>query len=148
MHDPSARATPIVSFDPPAAKRSRISRPILFILLAAAALGCGAAELRVGTASIGITPDKPVALDGQFETCISRGVDNPITATAVALEVREGDRVVDQAILLSADLVVFRSPVPPPLRERLRAELPDFDPRKLVLTATHTHTGPVTEEGK
>ncbi|HOY58995.1 MAG TPA: hypothetical protein PK640_12800 [Verrucomicrobiota bacterium] len=125
-----------------------MATPIFFILWGAAALGCGAAELCVGTASIDITPDKPVALDGQFVTRISSGVDNPITATALALEAREGDRVVDQAILLSADLVVFRSPVPPPLRERLRAELPDFDPRKLVFTATHTHTGPVTEEGK
>ncbi|HRZ37588.1 MAG TPA: hypothetical protein P5534_14660 [Candidatus Paceibacterota bacterium] len=148
MHEPSAGATPIASFDLRAAKPSRIATLILFVLCAAPPLGCGAAELRVGTASIDITPDQPVALDGQFETRISRGVDNPITATAVALEAREGDRVVDQAILLSADLVVFRSPVPPPLRERLRAELPDFDPRKLVLTATHTHTGPVTEEGK
>ncbi|HOX58526.1 MAG TPA: hypothetical protein P5205_15805 [Candidatus Paceibacterota bacterium] len=127
--------------------KARVAKSLL-TLAAAAAMNCCAAELHIGTASISITPDMPVALDGQFETRISRGVDNPITATAVAIEAREGDRVVDQAILLSADIVAFRASVPPMVRERLRAKLPAFDPRKLVLTATHTHTGPVTEEGK
>jgi hypothetical protein len=118
------------------------------LLMAAAAMHCGAAELRIGTATVSITPDKPIALDGQFNTRISKSVDNPITATAVAIEAREGDRMVDQAILLSADIVVFRPTVPLRLREKLREKLPGFDPRKLVMTATHTHTGPVAEEGK
>jgi hypothetical protein len=120
----------------------------LLTLATAAAMSCCAAELRIGTATISITPDKPVALDGQFHLRISRGVDNPITATAVAIEAREAEREVDQAILFSADIVAFRSSVPPLVRERLRAKLPGFDPRKLVMTATHTHTGPVTEERK
>ena len=121
---------------------------MLILAAAAVTMSSCAAELRIGTAAISITPDRPVALDGQFNLRVSRGVDNPVTATAVAIEAREGDRVVDQAILLSADLVAFRTAIPPLLRERLRAKLPDFDPRKLVPTATHTHTGPVTEEGK
>jgi len=121
---------------------------VLLSLMAAAAMNCAAAELRIGAATINITPDKPVALDGQFNTRISRGVDNPITATAVAIEAREGGRSVDQAILLSCDIAVFRPPIPQPLRERLRKKLPEFDPRKLVMTATHTHTSAVTEEDK
>jgi len=120
----------------------------LLILAAGAAMSCGAAELRIGKATISITPDKPVALDGQFRLRVSRGVDNPLTATAVAIEAREGDRTVDQAILLAADLVAFRPAVPSLVRERLRTKLPGFEPRKLVMTATHTHTGPVTEQGK
>lgn len=102
-----------------------------------------AAELRIGAATVSITPDKPIALAGQFNTRISRGVDNPITATAVAVESSEGE----QAILLSADIVVFYPSIPEPLRNRLREKLPEFDPRKLVMTATHTHTSAVTEEG-
>jgi hypothetical protein len=117
-------------------------------LLTLAAASISAAELRIGAATTSITPDKPVALDGQFATRISRGVDNPIVATAVAIEARSGDRVVDQAILVSCDLVAIRPPIQPPLRDRLRKKLPDFDPRKVILTATHTHTGPVMEEGK
>jgi hypothetical protein len=117
---------------------------LLLACLVLVAMNCAAAELRIGASTINITPDKPVALDGQFNTRISRGVDNPITATAVAIEAGNGD----QAILLSADIAVFRPPVPQPLRDRLRKKLPGFDPRKLVMTATHTHTAPVTEEGK
>lgn len=123
------------------------TQAVLASLLAAVSMELTAAELRIGTATVNITPDQPVALDGQFNTRISRGVDNPITATAVAIEAREEGRSMDQAILLSCDIVVFRSPIPKPLRERLQAKLPEFDARKLVMTATHTHTAPVTEEG-
>ncbi len=106
--------------------------------------GVLAAELLIGAATTSITPDQPVALAGQFNTRISKGVDNPVTATAVAIESRSGDQVVDQAILVSHDLVMVSAGVLPPLRERLGKKLPDFDARKLVLTATHTHTAPVT----
>ena len=121
---------------------------ILCFVVVMALADAFAAELWIGAATTDITPPKPVALDGQFNTRISTGVDNPITATAVAVESREGARPVDQAILLSCDLPGFGTPLPQPLRDRLRAKLPDFDPRKLVMTATHTHTAPVTEEGK
>jgi hypothetical protein len=121
----------------------RPSKVLFLIAVAFAAADALTAELRIGAATISITPDKPIALDGQFNTRISRGVDNPITATAVAIESPDGDHV----ILLSCDIAVFRPPVPQPLRDRLRKQLPEFDPRKLVMTATHTHTSAVTEEG-
>lgn len=126
----------------------RCSSRVLFLLaIVFAAMNALAAELRIGAATISITPDKPIALAGQFNTRISRGVDNPITATAVAIEAREGGRSVDQAILLSADIVVFFPPTPQSLRDRLREKLPEFDVRKLVMTATHTHTSGCTDKG-
>ncbi len=45
-----------------------------------------AAELLVGWASASITPDRPVALSGQFHTRVSQSVHDPITATALALD--------------------------------------------------------------
>jgi hypothetical protein len=122
------------------------ARAILLLAATIATASASAAELRIGAATVSITPDKPIALAGQFNTRISRGVDNPITATAVAIESREGGRSVDQAILLSADIVVFFPPLPQSFRERLREKLPEFDARKLVMTATHTHTSAVTDE--
>ena len=116
-----------------------------FVVLGSAA--AVAAELRLGGATISITPDQPIALAGQFQTRISKGVDNPVTATAVAVEAWEGGRATDQAILLSCDIVMIPPPVQEALRDKLRSELPDFDDRKLVLTATHTHTSMVTSEG-
>jgi len=123
------------------------TKTIVLFAVAFAATSTLASELRIGGASINITPDKPIALAGQFHTRISRGVDNPITATAVAIEACEGGRVVDQAILLSCDIVVFYPPIPKALRDRVHGKLPEFDPRKLVMTATHTHTSAVTSKG-
>ncbi|MCX7007557.1 MAG: hypothetical protein NTY53_09980 [Kiritimatiellaeota bacterium] len=107
-----------------------------------------AAELWIGAATTDITPDRPVALDGQFNTRISRKVETPLTASAVAIEARESGRVVEQAVLVSLDIVAIRPTVIAAVRERLHQKLPEIDPRKLVLTATHTHTAPVTETGK
>ena len=106
-----------------------------------------AAELRVGAATVSITPDRPVALQGQMNTRISKGVRSPVTATALALESREGDRAIDQAILVACDLVAIDRPVLDRARALLKDRLPGFDVRKLVVSATHTHTAPVYQEG-
>jgi len=107
-----------------------------------------AAELLVGGATTSITPDKPVALSGQMRTRIARSVDNPVTATALALETRHKDKSLDQAIMVSCDLVAIRGTIQDDLRRRIRSKLPDFDVKKLFLTATHTHTAPVMLEGR
>ena len=66
-----------------------------------------------------ITPDRPVALAGQMHTRISRTVESPVMATALALESRDGDKVVDQAILLSCDLVAIDAAVLDEVRRRV-----------------------------
>lgn len=106
-----------------------------------------ASELRIGAATGDITPDKPVALDGQFKTRISKGIDSPLTASAVAIEgLAEGQKT-DQVIFVSVDMIWIQPAILKLLRERLAASLPDFDGSKLILTATHTHTAPVGQEG-
>ncbi|MBM4154390.1 MAG: hypothetical protein FJ221_05110 [Lentisphaerae bacterium] len=120
---------------------------IAMVVLAAAA-AAPAAELWVGAATVDITPHRPVALDGQFNTRVSRGIDNRLTASAVAIEAREGGAAKDHAVLVSIDIVSVRAPAVQAIRDRMRARLPDVDPARVVLTATHTHTAPVTEEGK
>jgi transcription elongation GreA/GreB family factor len=120
----------------------------LAFLVLTAASECRASELLAGASSISITPDRPVALQGQMNTRISRGVRSPVTATALALESREGHRPLDQAILLSCDLVAIDGHVLERVRALLKDRLPGFDGRKLVLSATHTHTAPVYEDGK
>ena len=84
---------------------------VLSVLAFAEIPVAGAAELWIGVATTNITPDRPVALDGQFGLRISQGVDNPVMATAVAVEARPGGRAVDQAILVSCDLVAIRPAV-------------------------------------
>ena len=120
---------------------------LLALMLIPASLA-GAADLYVGSATISITPDKPVALDGQMVTRIARDVQSPVTATALALESRDGDKSLDQALFVSCDLVAIRSGVYEAVRERLKTRAPDFPLQKLILNATHTHTAPVMQEGK
>ena len=107
-----------------------------------------AAELWIGAATADITPDQPVALDGHRGLRISNKVESPITATALALESREGGKVLDQAIMVSCDLVGIRQGILDSFRDKVKPRLPDFDVNKLFASATHTHNAPVTLEGR
>jgi len=106
-----------------------------------------AGELLVGAAGADITPSRPVALDGQFELRVAHKIDTPITANVIALESREGDRSLDSAVLVSCDLVMISDTLLEKVRHAVRERLPDFDVKKLLLSATHTHTAPVTRPG-
>jgi hypothetical protein len=114
---------------------------IAAVLLASSA---ASAELLVGAASTDITPARPVALAGQFNTRISRAVETPLLAVALALESRDGDKTLDQALTIGCDLVAVRAGLQERLRQHLAPRLPQLDMRKVFLTATHTHTGPVS----
>ncbi len=116
------------------------------VLMILPALSLTAAELHIGGATVSITPEQPVALSGQMHARIARTVESPVTATALALESREGDKVLDQTIMVSCDLVAIREGIQDKVRERIQARIPDFDGSKLVMNATHTHTAPVMRE--
>lgn len=106
-----------------------------------------AAELLVGASTVSITPDRPIALQGQLATRISVGVESPVTATALAIESRDKQGARDQAILVSCDLAYIPVAVLAKVREALSKRLSDFPLEKLSLSATHTHTAPTLEEG-
>jgi len=105
-----------------------------------------AAELWVSGATVSITPKLPVGLSGQRHARVAETVESEVTATALALESRQGDRVLAQAIMVSCDLVAIRTGVLEMVRKRIESRLKDFDSRKLFLSATHTHTAPVMSE--
>ncbi len=102
-----------------------------------------AAELWIGAATADITPDRPVPLTGGTSVRIGREILSPCTANVLALESRDGDRVLDQAILVACDLCVIRPGIQEGFREQLAGRLPGFDLDKLFLAATHTHASPV-----
>jgi len=101
------------------------------------------AQLSIGTATADITPDRPVPLTGYRSVRISTSIHSRCTANVLALEAREGDRVVDQAIMISCDLCVIRPGIQAGLCARLKDRLPGFDINKLFMAATHTHAAPV-----
>lgn len=103
-----------------------------------------AAELYVGCPTVSITPDKPVALDEHRRPRITKDVASPLTATALALESRTGDKSLEAAIFVSVDLVAIRDGLSELVRKRLEGRVPGFDLNKLILSATHPHNAPVT----
>lgn len=107
-----------------------------------------AADLHLGAATADITPDRPVALSGQRHVRISKKPTTPIQVSALALESREGDRILDQALFVSCDLVAIRQGILEQVRTKLAPRLPDFPIEKIFLSATHTHTAPVMIEGR
>jgi len=115
---------------------------VLQILFTAASVASGS-ELWIGAAAADITPDEPVPLTGFRSVRISKSIHSRCTANVLALEARDGDKVVDQAILVSCDLCVIRPGIQDGFRERVSDRLPDFDIKKLFLAATHTHAAPV-----
>jgi hypothetical protein len=96
-----------------------------------------AGGIRIGWAQADITPARPCLVCGQFYARISEEVLDPVTATALALD--SGD---DQAVLVSCDLVAVPDELRDEVRRRLASGAEGLDPRKVVLSATHTHTGP------
>jgi hypothetical protein len=105
-------------------------------------------EIWVGTSVVDITPSRPVALDGQRHLRIAREAATPLTATVLALEGRKDGQPADQAVVVSCDIVAIRPGVLELVRQKAGPMLPDLDPRKIFLCATHTHTAPVTGEGR
>ena len=96
------------------------------------------APIQIGWASCDITPPKlPVVIAGQFHVRLSEGVENPLTATALAMSSGKED-----VVFVSVDLVN----VPNELREEFRKEiaqiLPELNPQSVVLSATHSHSAP------
>ncbi|NUM55160.1 MAG: hypothetical protein HUU46_16065 [Candidatus Hydrogenedentes bacterium] len=120
---------------------------IAFAIGLVPAMASFAGTLHVGAASVSITPDRPVALDGQMMTRVSKSVLTPVTANALALETRDGNTVTEQAVFVSCDLPFIVESVSRGAHERVTQRVPDFDVNKLIISATHTHTAPVTETG-
>jgi hypothetical protein len=103
------------------------------------------AQFLIGGATTNISPEGPVALAGQMYTRFALQVTSPLMATALALESREKDKTLDQAIMVSCDLLRIPDGILEDLRRELQDRLPDFEVKKLFLSATHTHTGPVLQ---
>ena len=101
-----------------------------------------AGQLHVGWTTVDITPSDPVVLDGSGYKRVTKEVEDPVTATVLALETRDGDRVIEQAIMITFDLVRMTKEVHEGLQRVAAEKLKDFDSRKLFCGVTHTHCGP------
>lgn len=94
--------------------------------------------LKIGWSEQNITPEKKVALAGQFAERISEYVEKPLTVTALAVE--SGG---EQMVLCSMDLVAVSWNLVEAVRENVAKANAGIDPMKIIISAIHTHTGPV-----
>ena len=99
-------------------------------------------QLFIGAATTDITPEKPVALRGSFHKRISTKVESPLTANAVAIETRDGDRSIDQAVIVSCDTISIPTDLLALVREEVGKRVSKLDTQKIFLAGTHTHTAP------
>lgn len=114
--------------------------------VAIAATAAGTAEIvgaapvapwRVGLARARITPKDPMPMVG-YGARVSEGVHDELYAKAMAIEAAGGPRVV----LITADLLFFRAPVAEAIARRIMART-ELVRSQILLTASHTHSGPV-----
>jgi hypothetical protein len=100
--------------------------------------------LKIGWASRDVSTEKPVNIPGQFHMRISEGIMDPVTVSALVI-----DNGSDAVIFLSADLVVIRSGLLDEIRAKVAKSNRQIPVMKILMNATHTHTGPSHyEEGK
>lgn len=95
-------------------------------------------KLSIGWSEVSITPEKKIALAGQFVERISQYVETPITVTALAIA--DGE---EQMILCSCDLVSVGDNLLSAVRERVKAQNSEIDVDKIILSAIHTHSSHV-----
>lgn len=97
--------------------------------------------LNIGWASRDVSTRKPVNIPGQFHARISRGVLDPVTATALVLE-NSGETV----CFVSLDTLRITAPLFRRVRELLPALVPGLPPQNVILNATHSHSAPGQED--
>jgi hypothetical protein len=101
-----------------------------------------ASHLEIGAASVDITPNRAVALWGQFGLRLSTKPDTPLTANIVAL--KSGDVT---TTFVSLDLLQLPEVFVKAVRDAVAKKDGSVNLENIVLTATHTHTAPVLQPG-
>ena len=115
-----------------------MKRPLLMFIVVAL-FGTGVmAEWQAGLSRIVITPPKPVFMSGYASrNKPSEGVVHHLHAKALALTDGDGNR----GVLITSDLIGFRASVGDLICERIMKET-GLKRSQIILSSSHTHTGP------
>jgi neutral ceramidase len=113
------------------------------VLCAAAALpAAGQTQWKAGVAKVAITPKEPMWMAGYGgRTKPSEGVLHELYAKALALEDAAGTR----SVIVTADILGFSRDMAATVAGRVEKKY-GVPRARLVLSASHTHSGPVTGE--
>ncbi|MDO4583682.1 MAG: hypothetical protein Q4D62_06215 [Planctomycetia bacterium] len=96
----------------------------------------------VGAASCDLTPKPPVVLSGHLATLIADKVATPLTANVIAMESIAEDGTNDYAIFVTMDTCSIRIDFYKAFCQAFEKACPQWDVRKVILNATHTHNAP------
>lgn len=102
-------------------------------------------QLHIGWGHGDMTPPDPVLLRGQFHARVSEGILDPVTTTVLIIATRDGESLTEHAVFVSCDLVSASEDLHRAVRDGVRRQLPQIDPSKVLISATHTHTAPGTQ---
>ena len=94
-------------------------------------------KLKLGWGIRDVSTEEPVNIPGQFYMRISKGVADPVYATALAVD--DGS---DCVIFLSIDTTTMRSGLLDEIREAVGGIRPEIPAEKILAGATHTHEAP------
>lgn len=109
---------------------------LLFVLAAPAA------ELRVGAAAVIITPPKGAAMSGYYYNRAADGVHDDLHAKALVIE-----SGAEKAALVACDVAGLPREIVEAARKQIEAAT-GIPGERVMISATHTHTGPVILAGK
>ena len=100
-----------------------------------------AADFRAGAAKVDITPPPGAPMAGYYHNRAAAGVHDPLHAKAIVVE-KDGVT----AAFVACDLASLPRPIAEDARRRISASL-KLPPERVMISATHTHTGPVLLSG-
>ncbi|WP_339925718.1 hypothetical protein [uncultured Cyclobacterium sp.] len=101
-------------------------------------------DLYVGAATVDITPKLPVAVDGQMIVRIAKVAETPLTANVIVLE----SKGANTTVLVSCDMVTIPTELKEMIQMEVKKSLPELDTKKIIINATHTHTGAVVRDNR
>jgi hypothetical protein len=120
---------------------------IVFLLLNLAINNSFTADLKIGTSSVDITPELPVAMGGGMKLRLAETVTSPLEVNVIALESVDKGISIDMAIMVTCDLVNIQDMILQKVRESVQKKQSEIDVEKIFINATHSHTVPVTRDG-
>lgn len=117
--------------------KTRIVHIIVFTMSLVAGTSLSAAGLRVGAASVNITPPVGIGMAGYYFERGAQGTNDDLFAKAIVLE-QDGVRVA----LVGLDLISTTRPMVEAARTEI-ARAVGIPADHVMISATHAHTGPV-----
>src|SRR5947209_17716592 len=116
-------------------------RVLITLLVALCPAPAPAAELTAGAGAADVTPPRGCPMAGYYSARGAEGTHDPLHAKALVFE-KDGTR----AALVALDLIGTTRSLVEETRKRVERET-GIPGRNVMISATHSHTGPVLSDG-